>query len=183
MVNIFDRKDIDYFKDSGELQQIEQRYYYELWPRIPKSMRETYVEKERSSLRKFHDILWKQLRPIKDFTTSDILNNEFKLDFYGNVVSRHNERYSKTSWDVDHIFPFSRGGLSLIGNLRIVQSRANSVVKKDRIDTLIERKEMRIGKQRCAHQSLRDLGCLRVIPLHHTFFNISFSLYVGATAK
>ena len=73
-----------------------------MWPRISKSMRQKYVEKERSSLHRFHDELWKQLRPIASFTMKELqkdsINNEFKLDFYGNVVARHCERYSQTSW-------------------------------------------------------------------------------------
>lgn len=151
-LNIYLRPDAKQFIESGELKAIERRWSRELWPRISKSMRKFYIEKRRPSLRKFHDELWPRLQPIKGFAKNDLkkkfgLDNgdEFRLDHYGNVLALKAEKSSLTQWDVDHIFPYSKGGLSKLGNLRIILSRANRIVKRDRFEALIQPEKMKIG--------------------------------------
>lgn len=160
-INIFLRPDSESFIKSGELKQIRQRWSRERWPRISKSMRQFYVEKRRPSLRRFRTQLWQNLRSIKEFTSADLqkkfkINNgdEFRLDHYGNVLAFRAEKSSRTSWDVDHLFPWSKGGLSEPGNLRIILARANRVVKRDRFEALIKPERMQIG---VSLQQLLDL--------------------------
>ena len=56
-----------------------------------------------------------KLENLTDEQIKYTIENELKLDYYGNVISLNSERYSPTAWDVDHIFPHSRGGLSQFG--------------------------------------------------------------------
>lgn len=121
-----------------------------LYPRLTKSMRMQFIERRRRSLRKFRDVLWRRLEPIKNFDGQTLIsrynvNDEFRVDKYGNVLARRAKRFSRTSFDVDHIFPYSRGGLSQLQNLRIIHQRANSVVKGDRVEFTIDPFQMRTG--------------------------------------
>ena len=52
-----------------------------------------------------------------------------RCDAYGNVVALHAKGDAVCSFDVDHIFPWSRGGLSVPVNLMAVYWGANRHVK------------------------------------------------------
>jgi hypothetical protein len=51
--------------------------------------------------------------------------SSFRCDAYGNVVSLVAANFSLTNFDVDHCFPWSRGGLSEMENARALHAGAN----------------------------------------------------------
>ncbi|CAG9462526.1 unnamed protein product [Pedinophyceae sp. YPF-701] len=57
----------------------------------------------------------------------------FRCDPFGNVVSRYADNNSLCKFDVDHVFPWSRGGHSVKENFMAVQWAANRIVKRARI--------------------------------------------------
>ena len=77
------------------------------------------------------------------FKVPETLKRLFKVDMYGNVIAKEADNMSLCYFDVDHIFPWSRGGRSVPENFAAVQWDCNRIVKKDRF-----------------HQSLTDDQCL-----------------------
>ena len=72
----------------------------------------------------------------------------FKTDMYGNVISlRDTSDHALTKFDVDHIFPWSRGGRSVMENFAPVQNVANRAVKNDTMIQLLDPGEMACGMQ------------------------------------
>lgn len=61
------------------------------------------------------------------------LSNKFRLDPYGNVVALAAQHGAVCAFDVDHVFPWSRGGRSVDANFAAVQWYANEGVKRDQI--------------------------------------------------
>jgi hypothetical protein len=66
---------------------------------------------------------------------------------YGNVIAKDASTDSLTSYDVDHIFPWSRGGKSTMANFASVQSAANQYVKNDHILQTLELSSLQCGLQ------------------------------------
>ena len=154
-LNVYGRPDAaEYWLDAdGRVHgYIVRRWERELWPRLTRTARAAYTEPRRTSLRRFHDTLWARLRPVPGFGNADLVRifgaanvragDELRFDHYGNVLARRARRFSRAAWDVDHIFPFSRGGLSQLPNLRIVAARANQVVKRSRLEPLVNPADM-----------------------------------------
>ena len=154
-VNVYERPDAaDRWLDAdGRVHaHIVRRWERELWPRLTRSARSVYVERRRTSLRRFRAPLWARLRPVPGFAHADLVRifgadnvragDELRFDHNGNVVAWRARRHSRAAWDVDHIFPFSRGGLSQLPNLRIVASRPNQVVKRAHLEPLVSRAAM-----------------------------------------
>jgi len=73
--------------------------------------------------------------------------DKFKCDMYGNVISIEADNNALTKFDIDHIFPWSRGGRSRRPNFAAVQCVANRCVKGDSILQLLDPVEMRCGIQ------------------------------------
>lgn len=60
------------------------------------------------------------------------LNQKFRVDMYGNVVSCDASNQAMTAFEVDHIFPWSRGGCSVQANFAGVYWGANNI-KRDKL--------------------------------------------------
>jgi hypothetical protein len=73
--------------------------------------------------------------------------DKFKCDMYGNVISIEADNNALTKFDIDHIFPWSRGGRSRRPNFAAVQCVANRAVKNDTILQLLDPAEMKCGIQ------------------------------------
>ncbi len=80
-------------------------------------------------------------KKVKDFM------DKFKCDMYGNVISIEADNNALTKFDIDHIFPWSRGGRSRRPNFAAVQCVANRAVKNDTILQLLDPVEMQCGIQ------------------------------------
>ncbi|KAM7483690.1 hypothetical protein LguiB_008273 [Lonicera macranthoides] len=66
----------------------------------------------------FAGLLWKQLNHLGNAGFDPAT---FRVDTYGNVLYYYADSASPLAWDVDHWFPYSRGGLTVPSNLRILQ--------------------------------------------------------------
>ncbi|GLU22146.1 hypothetical protein SLE2022_382420 [Rubroshorea leprosula] len=66
----------------------------------------------------FASLLWKQLNHLGNAGFDPTV---IRVDPYGNVLYYHADISSPLSWDIDHWFPSSRGGLTVPSNLRILQ--------------------------------------------------------------
>ncbi|MBA0822872.1 hypothetical protein Goarm_019642, partial [Gossypium armourianum] len=66
----------------------------------------------------FINLLWKQLSHLGN---AGFDPEVIRVDPYGNVLYYHADSASPLSWDIDHWFPCSRGGLTVASNLRILQ--------------------------------------------------------------
>ena len=73
--------------------------------------------------------------------------DKFKSDMYGNIIHRDADNNALSKFDVDHIFPWSRGGRSRRPNFAAVQCVANRFIKNDTILQLLDPAEMRCGIQ------------------------------------
>ena len=56
-----------------------------------------------------------------------------RCDPYGNVVSRYASSEAMCAFELDHVFPWSRGGLSVPANFMAVHFGANRHVKRSKI--------------------------------------------------
>ena len=107
-----------------------------LHPSETLSYRNTQCQKERDACwdtldRRAIEIAWKQAMPG---TVPIESVKYFRVDAFGNVVSDRNRTGSKAvcAFDVDHVFPWSRGGCSRRGNFAGLYWGAN-VLKKDKL--------------------------------------------------
>lgn len=68
------------------------------------------------------------------------------MDRHGNVVGgKGTGNFSITKFDVDHIFPWSKGGLTETENLEALHWRANRIVKKDKFLQELRKEELETG--------------------------------------
>eukprot|EP00268_Persea_americana_P062742 TRINITY_DN8065_c0_g3_i2.p1 TRINITY_DN8065_c0_g3~~TRINITY_DN8065_c0_g3_i2.p1 ORF type:complete len:775 (-),score=197.75 TRINITY_DN8065_c0_g3_i2:269-2593(-) len=74
--------------------------------------------KPSANLRNYASILWKQLDHLGNAGFDPA---KFRVDPYGNVLYIHADSGSPLSWDICHWFPCSRGGMTVPGNLRVLQ--------------------------------------------------------------
>ncbi|EPS61478.1 hypothetical protein M569_13319, partial [Genlisea aurea] len=89
----------------------------------------------------FLNLLWKQLNHLgKAGFDPDII----RVDPFGNVVHYHADEGSPLAWEIDHWFPCSRGGLTVPGNLRILQ-RQVCRRKKNKLEFLIPWWDFQMG--------------------------------------
>jgi len=79
-------------------------------------------------------LVWKFLKP-------------YRLDYYGNVISLTADKNSLVGFDLDHKFPWSRGGRSKIHNLMCCQSMANRFIKRDELIPCLSATKMACGLQ------------------------------------
>ncbi|KAF7843298.1 golgin subfamily A member 6-like protein 22 isoform X3 [Senna tora] len=89
----------------------------------------------------FVSLLWKQLSHLGNagFDPSVI-----RVDPYGNVLYYHADSASPLAWEIDHWFPCSRGGLTVLSNLRILQRQACKR-KKNKLEFLIPWWDFQLG--------------------------------------
>lgn len=73
--------------------------------------------------------------------------DKFRVDPYGNVVAHPvlADNHSLTKFDVDHMFPWSRGGRSVKANFSACQNHANRFIKKDHLLVSLSPKAMQCG--------------------------------------
>ncbi|KAJ3694178.1 hypothetical protein LUZ60_009658 [Juncus effusus] len=89
----------------------------------------------------FVNLLWKQLDHLGNAGFDPAL---FRVDPFGNVLYLHADSASPLAWDIDHWFPCSRGGKTVLTNLRIMNSQ---VCKKkgNKLEFLIPWWDLQIG--------------------------------------
>ncbi|KAL2332426.1 hypothetical protein Fmac_020007 [Flemingia macrophylla] len=89
----------------------------------------------------FVSVLWKQLRHLGNAGFDPAV---IRVDGSGNVVYYHADSASPLAWDVDHWFPCSRGGLTVLSNLRILQ-RQVCKRKKNKLEFLVPWWDFQLG--------------------------------------
>lgn len=87
------------------------------------------------------DILWKQLDHLGNAGFDPA---QFRVDPYGNVLYFHADPASPLAWEVDHWFPCSRGGKTVLSNLRLVQWQAKEM-KQDKLEFLVPWWDLQLG--------------------------------------
>ncbi|BAT91559.1 hypothetical protein LR48_Vigan05g217000 [Vigna angularis] len=89
----------------------------------------------------FVSVLWKQLRHLGNAGFDPAV---IRVDGYGNVIYYHADSASPLAWDVDHWFPCSRGGLTVLSNIRILQ-RQVCKRKKNKLEFLVPWWDFQLG--------------------------------------
>ncbi|XP_019436389.1 PREDICTED: trichohyalin-like isoform X2 [Lupinus angustifolius] len=89
----------------------------------------------------FVSILWKQLSHLGNAGFDPAV---IRVDTYGNVIYFHADSASPLAWDIDHWFPCSRGGLTVMSNLRIIQRQAYRR-KKNKLEFLVPWWDFQLG--------------------------------------
>ncbi|XP_061347098.1 uncharacterized protein LOC133292668 [Gastrolobium bilobum] len=89
----------------------------------------------------FVSILWKQLSHLGNAGFDPAV---IRVDAYGNVLYYHADSASPLAWDIDHWFPCSRGGLTVLNNLRILQRQACKR-KKNKLEFLVPWWDFQLG--------------------------------------
>ncbi|MED6209538.1 hypothetical protein PIB30_055667, partial [Stylosanthes scabra] len=79
-----------------------------------------------------------------------------RVDGYGNVLYYHADSASPLAWDIDHWFPCSRGGLTALSNLRILQ-RQVCKRKKNKLEFLVPWWDFQLGAIAKGKDNLRDV--------------------------
>jgi uncharacterized protein involved in copper resistance len=90
-------------------------------------------DRDPPNARKHAEELWLQLDHLGNAGFDPA---KFRVDAYGNVVYWNADPSSPLAWEVDHWYPHSRGGKTVVSNLRIVQWQANQR-KKNRLEFLV----------------------------------------------
>ncbi|KAE9585849.1 hypothetical protein Lalb_Chr24g0395661 [Lupinus albus] len=89
----------------------------------------------------FVSILWKHLSHLGNAGFDPTV---IRVDTYGNVLYFHADSASPLAWDIDHWFPCSRGGLTVMSNLRIIQRQAYKR-KKNNLEFLVPWWDFQLG--------------------------------------
>ncbi|CAI9114055.1 OLC1v1014674C1 [Oldenlandia corymbosa var. corymbosa] len=89
----------------------------------------------------FGSVLWKQLNHLGN---AGFDPEKFRVDPYGNVLYYHADAASPLAWDIDHWFPCSRGGLTVVSNLRIIQWQVYKK-KNNQLEFLIPWWDLQVG--------------------------------------
>uniref|UniRef100_A0A7I4EBW2 HNH nuclease domain-containing protein n=1 Tax=Physcomitrium patens TaxID=3218 RepID=A0A7I4EBW2_PHYPA len=116
---------VPYSPTSEELQLLKE--WDAIFPLIPG------IDKEAPNAHEFAEELWEQLDHLGNAGFDPA---KFRVDAYGNVLYWSADPSSPLSWEVDHWFPHSRGGLTAPSNLQIVQWQARQR-KKNRLEFLV----------------------------------------------
>ncbi|GMH90839.1 hypothetical protein TL16_g11882 [Triparma laevis f. inornata] len=104
---------------------------------------------------------------------------KFRKDRHGNVIgAKGTGNYSITKFDVDHIFPWSRGGLTVPENLEAMHWRANRVVKKAKFLQELSKEKLETGLRE------EQIVCLfKYIKEEKAFEGIRVTRHMKAEAK
>ncbi|XP_051136156.1 uncharacterized protein LOC127254799 isoform X2 [Andrographis paniculata] len=89
----------------------------------------------------FLNLLWKQLSHLGNAGFDPEI---IRVDPFGNVLYYHADAASPLAWDIDHWFPCSRGGLTVLSNLRILQWQVCRR-KHDKLEFLIPWWDFQLG--------------------------------------
>lgn len=84
--------------------------------------------------------------------------NQFRVDMYGNVVARSASDGALCKFDVDHLFPWSRGGRSVKCNFSAVQWDANRRVKREHLIPTLSPGKMLAGISAPQFRALMELA-------------------------
>lgn len=136
----------EYNTDRKETTDKEIREY--CWQALYKSDTPLFERPNPETRRKEKEYLWGQ-----DLNIKKILEDKFRLDMYGNVVSCDADTSGAlTAFDVDHLFPWSRGGRSVRDNFAAVHYAANRWAKSDKLIPMLNCREC---------ERIRENNCLR----------------------
>ncbi|XP_031487265.1 uncharacterized protein LOC116255543 [Nymphaea colorata] len=91
--------------------------------------------------KKYTELLWKRLNHLGN---AGFDPDKFRVDHYGNVLYFHADPASPLAWDIDHWFPYARGGKTVPSNLRIVQKKACRK-KRDALEFLLPWWDLQLG--------------------------------------
>ncbi|CAN6442056.1 unnamed protein product [Victoria cruziana] len=91
--------------------------------------------------KKYTELLWKRLNHLGN---AGFDPDKFRVDPYGNVLYFHADPASPLAWDIDHWFPYSRGGKTVPSNLRIVQKKVCRK-KRDALEFLLPWWDLQLG--------------------------------------
>uniref|UniRef100_A0A1D1Z0F6 SWI5-dependent HO expression protein 3 n=1 Tax=Anthurium amnicola TaxID=1678845 RepID=A0A1D1Z0F6_9ARAE len=91
--------------------------------------------------RTYINLLWKQMSHLGNAGFDPSL---FRVDPYGNVLYFHADSASPLYWDVDHWFPCSRGGRTVLSNLRLLQWQVCKK-KHNKLEFLIPWWDLQLG--------------------------------------
>ncbi|XP_028782202.1 uncharacterized protein LOC114738332 [Neltuma alba] len=89
----------------------------------------------------FVSLLWKQLNHLGNAGFDPAV---IRVDPYGNVLYYHADSASPLAWEIDHWFPCSRGGLTVLSNLRILQRQACKK-RKNKLEFLVPWWDFQLG--------------------------------------
>ena len=109
------------------------------------TLHETEAHKTAMTNKKhIREACWAKLPIIYDLP--DKYRKLFKVDMYGNVIAPNTvaKNASLCFFEVDHVFPWSRGGRSVQANFQAVQSYANRV-KGNRLHPAISDEDLLVG--------------------------------------
>lgn len=84
--------------------------------------------------------LWQSLKTIPN-VSPDL----YRVDAAGNALFRKAPPEGPLGWDIDHAFPWSRGGLTVVSNLHLLHSVANRHVKNDELWHVIPLERLLVG--------------------------------------
>ncbi|KAI5076040.1 hypothetical protein GOP47_0008105 [Adiantum capillus-veneris] len=99
------------------------------------------AERDPSSARCYAGYLWQQLDHLGNAGFDPA---KFRVDVYGNVLYWSADPGSPLAWEVDHWFPHSRGGKTVVSNLRIVQWQVNQR-KSTKLEFLVPWWDLKLG--------------------------------------
>lgn len=106
-------------------------------------------------------------------------DDEYRCDVYGNVIAIQAANWSLCRFDVDHCFPWSRGGLSVIENARALHSAANRNGKRAKL--LVRPEDMATGLNAAAFCALFKAVKEHVSIRNRLPIDIDASVVLGAT--
>ncbi|KAH7433986.1 hypothetical protein KP509_07G096100 [Ceratopteris richardii] len=99
------------------------------------------AERDPSSARRYAGMLWQQLDHLGNAGFDPA---RFRVDSFGNVLYWDADPGSPLAWEVDHWFPHSRGGRTVVSNLRIVQWQVNQR-KSTKLEFLVPWWDLQLG--------------------------------------
>lgn len=93
----------------------------------------------------YRKLCWYNATPCNDSFIPEDFRKLFATDAFGNVICEDAPNMSLLSFDVDHIFPWGRGGLTDPRNLWALQYYANRCVKNDTILQGVKEQDLQVG--------------------------------------
>ncbi|KAJ7558543.1 hypothetical protein O6H91_04G045200 [Diphasiastrum complanatum] len=127
------RKFIPYALPPDDIAKLKD--FENLFPVINDDSRDTL------NVQRYAEMLWRQLDHLGNAGFDPA---KFRVDTYGNVLYWHADPASPLAWEVAHWFPHSRGGKSVLNNLRIVQWQV-SLRKRNRLEFLVPWWDLQLG--------------------------------------
>ena len=150
-----DKEKVYWMKDQYTIEEwnMKLKEWDDAFPNLEPHPNETKVHrKSQTSKREIVEFCFKECKQImwpagKLSTEWKKLLDNFRADPWGNVVCSHNfaSNNSICFFDVDHTFPFSRGGRSKSDNFQALQCYANRFVKSNNLVQSVDPVQMNCG--------------------------------------